>query len=164
MRMTGTRWALLAMAVVAAVALWQTHSLSMWSFNGPGPGLFPRAVAIAAILLCAICFFFPERKSEIAEDDGVVDFRNAGAGERRTFWLYLAGTLLLIPATLWAGFFLTAIGIIVFLMVAGERTAWKRAVVYSVIVAIVGLVCFGRLLHVDLPASEVDRFLLSLLR
>ncbi len=164
MRMTGTRWALLAIALVGAVALWQASSLAMWSFNGPGPGLFPRAVAIAAIVLSAICFFFPDRKSEIAEDDGVADFRNAGAGERRTFGVYLLGTLLLIPATIWAGFFVTAIGVIAFLMIVGERASWKRAVIYGLIIALLGVICFGRLLRVELPMSGIDHFLLSLLR
>jgi hypothetical protein len=148
----------------ASVMFWQALHLDLWSFSGPGPGLFPQAVAIAAIVLAVVCFIFPERSSAPDDDDGVADFAGADAQERRNFGLYLVGLVLLLPGIVWAGFYLTTIGIVVFLMRVAERRSWTQAIIFAFAVATTGIVCFGWLLQVALPESDFDRFLISLLR
>lgn len=162
MRMNGTRWTLLGLIAIAGTAMWQASYLDLWSFSGPGPGLFPQVTAAATATLAAICVLFPERKSALSEDDGVTDFFGAEREERRTFWLYSLSLVLLIPGVIWAGFWVTAACIITFLMRFAERRPWPQSILFAVVVATLGLFGFGWLLQVSLPSSTVDRFLLSL--
>jgi hypothetical protein len=162
--MSGVRWALVVMAAVAGILLWEAWDLELWSFSGPGPGLFPQAVAIAVIALAALCFLLPERGGGPADDDGVTDFMGAGRDERRTFKLYLLGLVILVPGIIWAGFFLTTIAVVTFLMRVAERRPWTQGIAFGAIIAVVGIVGFGGLLQVALPESAVDAFLLSQLR
>jgi hypothetical protein len=160
----GERWGLVAMAAVGAVAIWQTVGLDMWNFSGPGPAMFPRAVGIAMIGLAVLCLVLPRRESGPSEDEGVADYFGAAPEDRRTFHHYLLALVAVVPAVAWAGFWLTAFGLIVFLMRVAEGKSLGSAVLTGAIVATVVVACFGGLLHVSLPAGPIDDLLLRLVR
>ena len=160
----GERWSLVALAAVGGVAIWQTMGLDMWNFSGPGPAMFPRAVGIGMVGLAVLCLLLPRRETNVAEDEGVADYLTASRGERRTFHCYLLALVAVVPAVAWAGFWVTAFGLIVFLMRVAEGKALGRALATGAIVATIVVVCFGGLLHVSLPSGPVDDLLLRLVR
>jgi len=160
----GQRVGCALLALLGAVALWQTGQLEMWTFQGPGAGLFPRAVAIAMIALAAVCVVMPRRSADTGSADAVASFADAAPDERRTGLLYAIALIGLVPGAAWAGFWVTAFVLVTFLMRMAERRSWRASVGFGVIVATVGLALFGALLRVTLPTGPLDRWLTALLR
>lgn len=160
----GERWSLVALAAIGGVAIWQTAALDMWNFSGPGPAMFPRVVGIAMIGLAVLCLVLPRRESAVSEDEGVADYFTAAPDERRTFRYYLLALVAVVPAVAWAGFWLTVLGLVTFLMRLAEGRSLGRALLTGAIVATLVVTCFGGLLHVSLPAGPIDDALLRLVR
>ena len=152
------------LALLGGVALWQSGRLEMWTFQGPGAGLFPRGVAIALIVLAGFALLMPRRAAAEDASDAVASIAQAGPEERRTGLLYAIGLIALVPGVAWAGFWITAFLLVFLLMRVAERRSWRASLGFGAVVASVGLVLFGGLLRVTLPMGPLDRWLLTLLR
>lgn len=163
-RLSGTRIATLGLLAAALVGLWQSLRLDSWGFDGPGPGFFPTLVAGVCVVLAVIVFFSPGRAG-VTEDGDTDDVpKDASAGTRNTFAIYVASFAVLALGTAFAGFFVTIVAVTVLIMRFAERRSWLAAVGYGVACAAIGLVCFGWLLRVDLPEGPIERAFYTLVR
>lgn len=161
------RLAAAGLLLVAGIALWQTSRLSRWSFDGPGPGLFPMLVAGACALLALLVVVFPGR-DEPNDADSASAIENATTerdqASGKTFHIYSLGLLVLAVGASFAGFAATCLTVAVLIVRFAEGRSWRAALLYGAISAVIGLVGFGWLLRVDLPMSVIDRAVLSVLR
>jgi cobalamin synthase len=160
--LVGPRIAALGLLAAALVGLWQASLLESWSFDGPGAGFFPQAVAAACVALAALVFCFPGRAAQAGDADAGETPEAAGSG--RTFAVYAAAFLLLAAGASYAGFGVTAVVVTVVIVRFAEGRSWLVAAGYGVACAVVGLVCFGWLLRVDLPQGAIDRMFFGLVR
>jgi len=161
-RLGGTRLATLGLLAAALVGLWQALRLESWGFDGPGAGFFPQLVAGVCVVLALVVLVAPGRAGETEEGDAEVV--RATAETRRCFALYAAALVVLALGAAWAGFVATAIGVSVIIVRFAERRSWAAALGYGVGAALIGLVCFGWLLRVDLPEGPVERAFYTLVR
>ena len=67
--MTGPRLAGLSLLTTALIGLWQAWRLERWSFDGPGPGLFPLMVAGVFVVLALIVLIWPGRSATTEAGD-----------------------------------------------------------------------------------------------
>jgi hypothetical protein len=160
----GPRLAALGLLGVAGGGLWQAAGLERWSFEGPGPGLFPLLAGGVCAALALIVALFPGRAA--ATEDG--DSEPLDPGQRRTsdrrFALYVAGLALLAVGPGLLGISLSAVAISVLLVRFAEGRSWRAALIYGVCAALIALVGFGWLLRVDLPTGPIERAFFSLVR
>jgi hypothetical protein len=84
--------------------------------------------------------------------------------ERRTFVSCCIALPLLAIASTYLGFFVTSIILVLLLTWFAERRNWRAALLYGVVCGLVGVVGFGHFLGASLPATEIDNFLLQLVR
>jgi hypothetical protein len=161
---SGVRLAALALLACALVGLWQAWRLERWSFEGPGPGLFPTLVAALCVFLAAVVLCFPGRAG--GEDPDESSAANAGGadGQARRMVIYAASLGLLALGAAYAGIALTAMAVSVLIIRFAEGRSWRAALVYGLVCALVALAGFGWLLRVDLPAGPVERAFFSLVR
>jgi hypothetical protein len=160
----GARLAALALLVCALVGLWQALRLERWSFEGPGPGLFPTLVAGLCVFLAAVVLCFPGRAGgEEAEAAPVSDATGPISPVRRMA-VYAGSLVVLALGAAHAGIALTALAVSVLIIRFAEGRSWRAAVVYGLACALVALAGFGWLLRVDLPAGPVERAFFSLVR
>lgn len=160
----GARLATLGLLGLAAVGLWQSLGLERWAIDGPGPGLWPTIVSSVCVVLAIVVLLWPGRAS--ATEDGDTDEIDQAEirRTRSTFGLYAAAMLVLAVGSAWAGFSITALAVSVLIVRFAERRSWRNAIIYGVAASLIGLVCFGWLLRVDLPLGPIDRAFLSLVR
>lgn len=163
-RLIGTRIATLGLLAAALVGLWQSLRLDSWGFDGPGPGFFPTLVAGVCVVLAVIVFFSPGRAGVTEEGDTDEAPKEATAGTVSTFAIYVASFGLLALGTAFAGFFVTIVAVTILIVRFAERRSWLAAVGYGVACAVIGLVCFGWLLRVDLPEGPIERAFYTLVR
>jgi hypothetical protein len=166
----GARLAALGVFAVAAVGLWQASSLERWSFEGPGPGLFPLLAGGVCALLALVVTVWPGRAA--AGDSGdsgdsgdglPPDASQRRAGDRR-FACYVAALAFLAVAPGLLGITISAIAIAVLLIRVAEGRSWRAAVSYGVCAAVIALVGFGWLLRVDLPSGPIEQAFFALVR
>lgn len=161
------RLAAAGLLVVALVALWHGSRLSRWSFDGPGPGLFPMLVAAVCALLALLVWVFPGQAGA-ADSDAPEQATTSSNGRDRasdgTFVIYSLALLVLAGGASFAGFTLTCLSVAILIVRFAEGRSWRAALLYGTVSALIGLVGFGWLLRVDLPMSGIDRALLSVLR
>jgi len=149
---------------VACLGLWQALQLQTWAFGGPGPGLFPQAVAGICVLLSFIEVLVapstaaaPRLDQDLSPAHGV-----AGADEKRTFWIYVAGILVMVAGAYYGGFAITTFALVVLVLAVGEKIAWRTAIGAGVLYVLLGWAAFAWLLRVNLPEGLVDRAFLDL--
>jgi len=160
----GARLAALGVFAVAAVGLWQASSLERWSFEGPGPGLFPLLAGGVCALLALVVALVPGRAAAADTDDGLPpDASQRRAGDRR-FACYAAALAFLAVAPGLLGITISAIAIAVLLIRVAEGRSWRAAVSYGVCAAVIALVGFGWLLRVDLPSGPIEQAFFALVR
>ncbi len=158
MRNLGVRLSALGLLTAAFVAVWQTFMLESWGFDGPGAGFFPQLLAVTCVVLAALTLLFPGRPAP--SDDG----DDASGTDWRNFVVYSAGLGVMAAGSFFAGFVVTTIVATVVIVRFGEKRPWTQAIGYGVVCAVIGLVCFGWLLRVDIPESPVERAFYSLVR
>lgn len=173
-RMTGARSATLGLLAVALIGFWQATRLESWSFDGPGAGFFPQLVAGLCIALALVVLVAPGRPGATeagdtdADGTGAEDTNRADAAvaarSRRTFALYAASFVVLVLGAAYAGFALTVIAVAILIVRFAEGRSWLAAIGYGLACAVIGLVCFGWLLRVDLPESAIERAFYALVR
>ncbi|MBU6272210.1 MAG: tripartite tricarboxylate transporter TctB family protein [Betaproteobacteria bacterium] len=160
----GVRLAALALLACALVGLWQAWRLERWSFEGPGPGLFPALVAGLCVLLAAVVLCFPGRAGGEDADGASSSGGGGSAGDGRRMALYAVSLGVLALGAAYAGIALTALAVSVLIIRFAEGRSWRAALVYGLVCALVALAGFGWLLRVDLPAGPVERAFFSLVR
>ena len=161
---TGARLAGLGLLALALVGLWQASMLERWSFDGPGPGLFPVMVAGVFVVLAAIVLIWPGRAA--ATEDGDTDLLDDDTRRRTrmSFIIYAASLFVLVLGSSFAGFTITAVSVSVMIVRFAERRSWAAALIYGLACAAIGLIGFGWLLRVDLPGGPIERAFFSLVR
>jgi hypothetical protein len=161
-RLSGTRLATLGLLAAALIGFWQASRLESWGFDGPGPGFFPQLVAAICVVLAVVVLVVPGQAG--ATEDGDTEASPETAQMRRTFAIYAASFGVLAVGTLYAGFVVTTIAVSVLILRFAERRSWTTALGYGVGAALIGLVCFGWLLRVDLPATVIEQTFYGLVR
>lgn len=164
MSIAGARWAALGLVAAAAIAAWEALKLDSWGFDGPGAGFFPQIVAFVALGLALAVLARPGTPAadEDGEDAGPAE--PPAAAERRAFMIYAGGLLFLALGARYLGFTITALVLCTVLARFAEGRSWPVALGFAATVTLVGLVCFGWLLGVNLPEGPVDRAFYSLVR
>jgi hypothetical protein len=94
-RAAGPRLAALGLLAAAGVGLWQAAGLERWSFEGPGPGLFPLLTGGVCAALALVVAIFPGRPASGDESESEADDGRDAAAARRRFALYLLALVLL---------------------------------------------------------------------
>jgi hypothetical protein len=177
--MNGVRLATLGLLAVALVGLWKALSLERWSFEGPGPGLFPSLVALTCVILALIVLIAPGRATPTADEaeapappaeaaaaDASLPPPGAAAGRdpRKTFAWTAVALLALALGPQWAGFAGSTLMVSILVLRLAEGRSWRLTLGYGCAAALIGLVLFGGLLRVDLPVTALDRAVISLVR
>jgi hypothetical protein len=160
----GPRLAALGLLAAAAVGLWQAAGLERWSFEGPGPGLFPLLTGGVCAALALLVALFPGRAASADDGEGDPPDDAGDAVATRRFMLYALALLLLAVGPAYLGIALSAIVISVLLIRYAEGRSWRAALVYGICAALIALVGFGWLLRVDLPAGPLERAFFALVR
>jgi hypothetical protein len=160
----GPRLAALGLLAAASVGLWQAAGLERWSFEGPGPGLFPLLTGGVCAVLALVVALFPGRAASADEGDEEPQGGAAASVATRRFALYALALLLLAVGPAYLGIALSAIVISVLLIRYAEGRSWRAALVYGICAALIALVGFGWLLRVDLPAGPLERAFFALVR
>ena len=160
----GARLAALGLLATALVGAWQAWGLERWSFDGPGPGLFPSLVVGVFVVLAVVVTIWPGRAG--ATEDGDTDEIDAAerARTRQTFALYALSLVVLALGAATVGFTLTCLAVAVLIIRGAERRSWTTAIVYGLVAALIGLVGFGMLLRVDLPTGPIEDRFFSIVR
>jgi len=148
---------------LALFLLWQAARLDTWSVIGPGPGLFPILTTAFCCVVAGVLFMFPSLARSHVEPDRAPESPMEPA-ERRTFVIYCAALPLLAVASAYFGFFLTSVILVLVLTWLAERRNWRSALIYGVLCGTVGVIGFGYFLGASLPATDIDNFLLQLVR
>jgi len=177
--MKGTRLAATGLLVLGLIGLWKALALERWSFEGPGPGLFPSLVALVFVALAIAVILRPGKEARdpeeaMAADDGAASSteqesaRVATQAEQRevksTFRWTAAALIALAIGPQFAGFAVTTLVVCALVLRGAERRSWSVALSYGLIAALIGLVLFGGLLRVDLPVTALDRTVLGWVR
>jgi len=170
--MSGIRIATAGLLVVGLIGLWTALELERWSFEGPGPGLFPTLVAVVFLALSVWVLIRPGREASDPEagidptDPSPIDrpaSRSAPSPAVTLAWT-CAALLVLAIGPQFAGFAATTLAVCILVVRGAERRSWALALGYGVGAALIGLVLFGGLLRVDLPATALDRAIVSWIR
>ena len=161
---TGARLATLGLFALALVGLWQSSRLERWSFDGPGPGLFPMIVSVVFVALALIVLIWPGRAASTEDGDTELIDQATRQKTRRSFAIYVVSLLVLTAGSAFAGFTITAVAVSVLIVRFAEGRSWGAALVYGLACAAIGLIGFGWLLRVDLPSSPIERAFFSLVR
>jgi hypothetical protein len=162
--MTGPRLAGLGLLATALIGLWQAWRLERWSFDGPGPGLFPLMVASVFVVLALIVLIWPGRSAATEAGDTDAIDPHTQQRTRAGFALYGVSLLVLAAGSALAGFTVTAVAVSILIVRFAEHRSWLAALTYGIGCSVVGLVGFGWLLRVDLPSGPIERAFFSLVR
>ena len=157
---------LAASLAVGLVLLWQAFRLDRWGIFGPGPGLFPQALAVLACAFALLMLLIPKMAQDPSthvthedDDEGPMQPR-----ERRAFYGYLLCLIAMVVATTWSGFIATAVAMTMVTTWWGERRPWYKALAFGLISGLIGVIGFGYYMQVELPQSELELWILRFFR
>ncbi len=142
----------LAALAFAVLAGWEAARLPAWSaFDGPGPGLLPRILAvmigIAALGVLA------------APGMGEAEGGEASPLRSRGFLGYggaMVGVAVALPSL---GFILTGFAATLLVMRVAEGASWRAALLWAALLVAGVALLFGTALGVPFPAGPVERLL-----
>lgn len=149
------------MLALSAVAAWASWQLDVWSFIGPGPGLFPMLISVVCVALATIVLLAPSPRATEgdAADEGPLD-----PPERRTFAMYLVALVALAAGSAWLGLFLTCMLVCLIIIHFGERRSLGVALFTGACMGLIGVVLFGWILRVEIPTSHAEALIYQMLR
>lgn len=182
--MSGVRIATAGLLVVGLIGLWKALELERWSFEGPGPGLFPTLVAVVFLVLAIWVLIRPGREASdpeaavepspaiepvpantpSTEASGFDQSPRPALNPTHTLMWTCAALLVLAIGPQFAGFAATTLAVSLLVLRGAERRSWRLAFGYGVVAALIGLVLFGGLLRVDLPTTALDQAIVSWVR
>jgi Tripartite tricarboxylate transporter TctB family len=144
----------------ALLALWQALRLPLWTFQGPGPGLFPQALAALCVLLSLLEIIAPSPiPSPSPWEAAAIEPERS---ENRTFRAYATGIIIITAGAFYAGFAVTTFALMLVVLRFGEGVGWLRTILTSAGYVLLGWLAFGVLLRVNLPEGPLDRAFLAL--
>ncbi len=151
----------LAMLALSTVAAWASWQLDVWSFIGPGPGLFPMLISGLCMVLATIVLLTPSPPAAEgdASDEGPLE-----PPERTTFAMYLVALVALAAGTAWLGLFLTCMLVCLIIVRFGERRSLGAALFAGACMGLIGVVLFGWILKVEIPTSYPEALIYQMLR
>lgn len=139
--------------LLSGLFLWQALELEEWGILGPGPGLFPRIVAGACVLLSALLACMPGLAGDAAQDGA----NEAGPAERRVLRFHVAALLLLPPACEFLGFIAASLLLALLLTWRAERRGLVAALAFGAACGLAGVVVFQQLLGAEIPSLALER-------
>ena len=163
MRLSPERLTFLVCFLLSGLFLWQAIGLDAWSIIGPGPGLFPMATTGFCAVVAGLLFAFPSLARSATDSEPEPD-PPLDPAERRTYIMYCIALPLLAVVSVYFGFFLTSIILVMGLTWFAERRDWRAALLFAVLCGVIGVVGFGHFLGASLPTTEVDNSLLRFVR
>jgi hypothetical protein len=151
----------------ALLFLWQAVDLEMWTIVGPGPGLFPSIAAGICAVLAGLLALFPalgdDSRTSVVESEPEPQ-TPMDSGERRIFLAYCLVLPFLYVGSLYLGFFLLAVVVVMTLTWWAEGRDWRSALAFGVACGVVGVIGFNHFLSTSIPLSALDQTLLRLVR
>ncbi|TCR62539.1 tripartite tricarboxylate transporter TctB family protein [Bosea sp. BK604] len=159
LRMSLDRVTFLVALILGLAFFWQARTLDMWDLFGPGPGLFPMLTTAFCCVLAAILFAFPGLATEEAKAEPEQEL---GPTEKRNFWAYALALPFLVLASAWLGFILMSVVLVLALCWGAEGRSWKGALVYGILLGLLGVLGFNYLLETQVPLGPLDEFVLRL--
>ncbi|KMO43877.1 hypothetical protein VQ03_06215 [Methylobacterium tarhaniae] len=149
----------LGLALAAGAAWLATRRLEVWTDDGPGPGLMPKAaVCLMGCLALALVVAPGKTEPGKAEADGTDSDRDAPAdGLDRTFAIYAAACVAIAAAVPWLGFVLPGLLTVFVILRFAEGRSWSASLAYAV--ALIGAIVllFGTALNVQFPDGPGER-------
>lgn len=140
----------LVLLCVGIGGLAEASRMGLWQGTTPAPGLFPAAVSIALIALCAAALPIDRRTACSASAAG-----DPGALNGRRLRAYLVGLGFYAFSLEPLGYLLSTAVVFLFLLRFAEHMTWKVTLTITGTVLIVCDVLFARLLGVTLPAGHL---------
>ena len=143
----------LALATSAAGAWIGTQGLSIWTIDGPGSGLLPKAALGVMLALSLILVLKPGER---------LDKASAEEGCNLTFLVYSAAAIAMAVAVPFFGFVLPAFLVATAILRFAENRSWLRSLCYSAALIAVIVLLFGTGLSVQFPDGPAERLLNSI--
>jgi hypothetical protein len=143
----------LALAALAASAWIGTQGLSIWTIDGPGSGLLPKAALGIMLALSLILALKPGERSNQAPVE---------EGRSVTFLVYSAAAVVMAVAVPFFGFVLPAFLVATAILRFAENRSWRRSLGYSAALIAVIVLLFGTALSVQFPDGPAERALKSI--
>jgi hypothetical protein len=142
----------LALTALAVSAWIGTRGLSIWTIDGPGSGLLPKA---ALGIMLALSLILVLRPGETQDEVSTV-------GWNRTFLVYGAAAIAMAAAVPFLGFVLPAFLVTTAVLRFAENRSWQRSLGYSAALTTVIVLLFGTALNVQFPDGPAERLLKSI--
>lgn len=149
-RRSGGTLGTVVLLCLGVASLAEGSRMGLWQGRTPGPGLFPVAVSVALIALCAVALAIPWRTAGPASP---ADSPSALNGRRLKAYIIALSFYALSLETL--GYLLSTALVFVFLLRFAEQMTWKLTLTITTTVLIICDVLFVRLLSVALPAGHL---------
>jgi Tripartite tricarboxylate transporter TctB family len=149
----GERAVPLALAALAASAWIRTQGLPIWTIDGPGSGLLPKAALGIMLALSLILVLKPSERSDKAP---------AEEGRNLTFLVYSAAAVAMAVAVHFLGFVVPAFLVATAILRFAENRSWLRSLCYSAALIAVIVLLFGTALSVQFPDGPAERLLNSI--
>src|SRR6185436_16004982 len=117
---------------VAALLLWQAVNLDAWSIIGPGPGLFPMLTTAFCCAVAGLLFLFPQLARSVTDSEREPE-PALDPAERRIFIITCLALPLLAVISVYLGFFVTSLILVMGLTWFAERRSWRSALVFALL-------------------------------
>jgi len=144
----------LVLLCFAALLFWQTRELVVWGPFGPSSGFFPMGLSLLLAVLSVSIMIRAWRQSH--ETSGWIQILGP---EKKKYFLYLASFFIFSLIFAKAGYTLTLVAFLIFILRFVEKQSWKITVGIVVIAALVSNLLFVRFLSVPLPEGFLAPFL-----
>jgi hypothetical protein len=142
----------LALSALAGSAWIGARKLPVWTIDGPGSGLLPKAALGIMLALGLILILQWGRKA---------DETSAGEAWNPTFLVYSAAAIAMPVAIPFMGFVLPAFLVTTMVLHFAENRSWLRSLSYSAALIAAIVLLFGTALSVQFPDGPVERLFKS---
>ena len=141
----------------AALLFWQTGELVVWGPFGPSSGFFPLGLSILLAILSLVIIIRAGRQSE--KISGRV---NILGPDKRKYFFYLACFFAFSLIFAKAGYTLTLVGFLGFILKVVEKQSWKMTLGIILTAAAFSHFLFVKFLSVPLPEGPLSFLLKSM--
>jgi len=140
----------LSLLAAAAAGWFVSRGLEIWTDDGPGPGLMPKAtIALMGVLALAVAIA-PGPASASEED---------GPGLSRTFAIYAASCIAMAALVPLLGFVLPGLLCVFAILRFAEDRSWLASIAYALALIATIVLLFGTALNVQFPEGPAEHAL-----